>query len=236
MSCSRKNLAIFAEGSFDQLPGRSTSPILLRNLDMLCGLYVEASKAFKMGAEPLKQLANQHFDLFKQDGCVGLLKQLIAMLVKSDIKRLTNTYVTLSLEQIASSVQIKDVNVVKHFVMQMIANGEVAARINGKDGNVSFLENQQTYDDVQIANTLHEKITQIMKLSGEVSSLDREVSVDTNYLERTTVQKSGKGDNDAIMAMSNMRGMMGMHGMHGMGGMDEDAALKMALEQSQHDQ
>ncbi len=58
--------SLLLKGDVDALPARSTSQIVLRNIDALTTQYGEAAKAYKQGSEPLKTVIALHYDVFKQ--------------------------------------------------------------------------------------------------------------------------------------------------------------------------
>ncbi|KAL6539118.1 hypothetical protein OROGR_011767 [Orobanche gracilis] len=84
-------------------------------------------------------------DKFETDKNLGLVKQVLASMYKRNIQRLTQTYLTLSLQDIATIVQLNSPKVAEMHVLQMIQEGEIYATINQKDGMVRFLEDPEQY-------------------------------------------------------------------------------------------
>ncbi|XP_071706216.1 COP9 signalosome complex subunit 3-like [Rutidosis leptorrhynchoides] len=64
---------------------------------------------------------------------------------KRNIQRLTQTYLTLSLQDIANTAQINTPKEAEMRVLEMIEDGEIFATINQKDGMVRFLEDPEEY-------------------------------------------------------------------------------------------
>ncbi len=57
--------------------------------------------------EKLRRLAEQHQQLFTTDGNLGLVKQALARATQRAIQRLTATYLTLSLQEVAAAVALQ---------------------------------------------------------------------------------------------------------------------------------
>lgn len=122
--------------------------------------------------------------LFWQDNNLGLVKQVLSSMYKRNIQRLTQTYLTLSLEDIARSVQLEtprdaEMHVLRMvgvlctaclhyyntekwhiftFLMGQIEDGEIHATINQKDGMVSFHEDPEQYKSVEMVEYIDSSI------------------------------------------------------------------------------
>ena len=55
-----------------------------------------------------------------QDNNLGVVKQVVSSMYKRNIQRLTQTYLTLSLEDIANSVELKSSKEAEMHVLQMV--------------------------------------------------------------------------------------------------------------------
>lgn len=60
--------------------------------------------------------------MFSQDKNFGLVKQVVSSLYKRNIQRLTQTYLTLSLQDIADSVQLENSKQAEMHVLEMVSN------------------------------------------------------------------------------------------------------------------
>jgi COP9 signalosome complex subunit 3 len=58
-------------------------------------------------ADKLRRLAEQHLQLFTTDGNLGLVKQVVARVTQRAIQRLTATFLTLSLQEVAAAVGLQ---------------------------------------------------------------------------------------------------------------------------------
>lgn len=57
---------------------------------------------------------------FYQDNNLGLVKQVVSSIYKRNIQRLTQTYLTLSLQDIANTVQLNSPKEAEMHVLQMV--------------------------------------------------------------------------------------------------------------------
>lgn len=109
--------------------------------------YTELKEAFDStdGAK-LSAKIEEHAAVFAKDNNLGLVKQCAPAAKRRSVKRLTQTYLTLSLADIAAKTGLEGESV-ESTILEMIEKGEIFASINQRDGMVSFLDNpeQVTY-------------------------------------------------------------------------------------------
>lgn len=98
---------------------RLSSPALLRYLETLTMPYQELAKAYRRGCSSvvggggsggagaeLARLVEAHSGAFAHDKNLGLVKQLMRALEKKQVTRLTQTYLTFSLNDIAAHINL----------------------------------------------------------------------------------------------------------------------------------
>jgi COP9 signalosome complex subunit 3 len=250
---------LILNGEVTQLPGKLTSQVVLRNIERITQPYVDLQRAFKKGVDAVDKVWKENIDFYKKDHTSGLVKQAIDALVRRNIHRLTNTYITLSLSDIAQSAHLKGPKEAERIVLNMIEDGAIFATINQRDGMVQFLENPEDYDTSQQVNILDSKIQEVIGLSEKLKSVEKSIVLTNKYIVRTTqglVQNvaSGGGGPGGLPAMMGLPpGMMAMMGMGGMGmnmgpmhhmGMaaggpsareQEEMEMKMAIAQSERE-
>lgn len=139
-----------------------------------------------------------------QDNNLGLAKQVISSLYKRNIQRLTQTYLTLSLQDIADTVQLNGPKEAELHILQMIQDGEIFAFINQKDGMVSFLEDPEQYNTRKMANHLDSEIQHIIQLSKKLTSVDEQVLCDQNYLNKIGRDRPRYDPDDFELVPKNM--------------------------------
>ncbi|TYG49480.1 hypothetical protein ES288_D10G097600v1 [Gossypium darwinii] len=119
-----------------------------------------------------------------QDNNLGLVKQVVSSLYKQNIQRLTQTYLTLSLQDIANTVQLSSVREAEMHVLQMIQDVEIYATINQKDGMVRFLEDPEQYKTIEMIERIDSSIQRLMILSKKITLTDELMSCDPSYLSK----------------------------------------------------
>ncbi|OAE24292.1 hypothetical protein AXG93_1052s1150 [Marchantia polymorpha subsp. ruderalis] len=162
-----------------------TPSVVQRNLKSCAQDYFDLANLYNSrNIMDVKRCVNAHEDVFKNDTNLGLANQVIASLYKRNIQRLTQTYLTLSLQDIADTVQLDGPKEAELHILQMIQDGEIFATINQKDGMVSFQEDPEQYNTRKMANMLDSEIQHIIRLAKKLSSVDEQVLCDQNYLSK----------------------------------------------------
>jgi COP9 signalosome complex subunit 3 len=134
------NLDKTIEGKLPSLP-KYTSRIVLNQIKPLCSVYHELATAFtNFDSDKLSILCQKYHNSLEADGNIGLVKLLQQAFYKNNIKKLTKTYITLSLSDMALKVKLPSANEAETYMRNMIKDGEIFATINQKDGvNKSLL-------------------------------------------------------------------------------------------------
>jgi hypothetical protein len=111
-----------------------------------------------------------------------LVKKVLIAFHSHKIKQLTDTFLTLSLKDIAkqSGFHIEDEAVVEEAVLSLIAQGKVKATIQhtGTEnergrGMVSFLDDNHEYDDATTSTELEHRIGTILQVTSNLKQLDQ---------------------------------------------------------------
>ncbi|KAM0068354.1 putative proteasome component (PCI) domain, winged helix-like DNA-binding domain superfamily [Helianthus debilis subsp. tardiflorus] len=89
---------------------------------------------------------------------------------KRNIQRLTQTYLTLSLQDIANTAEISTPKEAEMHVLQMIEDGEIYAAINQKDGMVRFLEDPEQYKTCEMIERIDSSIQRYNIRTDSLSS------------------------------------------------------------------
>ncbi|KAL5991110.1 COP9 signalosome complex subunit 3 [Asimina triloba] len=162
-----------------------TSSVAQRNLKNYAQPYIELANSYSTGKmSELESCLETNMEKFKNDNNLGLVKQVLSSLYKRNIQRLTQTYLTLSLQDIANTVQLKDSKQAEMHVLQMIQDGEIFATINQKDGMVRFHEDPEQYKTCDMIEHIDTSIQRIMMLSKKLSAMDELLSCDPSYLAK----------------------------------------------------
>ena len=177
-----------------------TSPCVLRHAKGLAP-YVEYLEAFgKRSLAGLRAALEKHTAAFVRDRNLGLAKQCVRALVKRNIHRLTTTYLTLSLEHIAESVELPDAADAERYVADMVASGEICAHIDASAGMVRFTERPEQYDSVDAVAALERSIDDAVALSRKLFDMNAQLAADTQYLMRVANQdRAPRWEEDAML-------------------------------------
>ena len=102
---------------------------------VFCTSFQDVVKAFYSTQHTeLQSVLEKHNLVFQEDGNSGLVAQVVVARQKTSIKRLTKTFLTLSLEDVASRVGLASPAEAENQLVSMIEEGSIFARISQKDG------------------------------------------------------------------------------------------------------
>ncbi|XP_042034792.1 COP9 signalosome complex subunit 3-like [Salvia splendens] len=170
-------------GQFATSFPKYTSSAAQRNLKNFSQPYLELVNSYSTGkVSEVENYVQMNKDKFESDNNLGLVKQVVSSMYKRNIQRLTQTYLTLSLQDIANTVQLNSAKEAEMHVLQMIQEGDIYATINQKDGMVRFLEDPEQYKTCEMIEHLDFSIQRIMMLSKKVTTMNEVMSCDPSYL------------------------------------------------------
>jgi COP9 signalosome complex subunit 3 len=185
-------VALILQGKIPNLP-KYTSQVVGRYIKPLCQHYHDMATAYSTNnPAELRAVVTKHTDTFSRDNNLGLVKQCITSLYKKNIQRLTKTFLTLSLADMANRVQLSTPKEAEKYVLHMIEDGEIFATINQKDGMVSFHDNPETYNNVAMLVELDNDMRRCIELDDKLKEMDREITVNPQYVQKS----SGLHDED----------------------------------------
>ncbi|XP_074649374.1 COP9 signalosome complex subunit 3-like [Tubulanus polymorphus] len=179
-------VALILHGKIPCLP-KYTSQVVGRYIKPLCQGYQDISVAYASNnPTDLQAQVNKHQDTIIRDSNMGLVKQCISSLYKKNIQRLTKTFMTLSLADMANRVKLTDPVEAEKYVLHMIEDGEIYASINQKDGMVSFHDNPEKYNNISMLIKLDAEMQQCIQLDEKLQEMDREVAVDPQFVKKNS--------------------------------------------------
>ncbi|XP_047079937.1 COP9 signalosome complex subunit 3-like [Lolium rigidum] len=185
-------VSLIQNGQVPSFP-KYASSTAQRNLKNHAQIYVDLSTCYGNGSySELETFIQSNTEKFETDNNLGLVKQVLSSMYKRNIQRLTQTYLTLSLEDIASSVQLNTPKEAEMHVLRMIEDGEIHATINQKDGMVSFHEDPEQYKSSEMVEHIDSSIQRLMALSKKLTSIDENISCDHAFLMKSGRER-GRG-------------------------------------------
>lgn len=85
--------------------------------------YHDLANAFTMDSNAnLNTVVNKHADVYTRDHNMGLVKQVASVLYKKNIQRLTKTFLTLSLSDVASRVGLPSPTDAETYILHMVCS------------------------------------------------------------------------------------------------------------------
>ncbi|XP_038886130.1 COP9 signalosome complex subunit 3 [Benincasa hispida] len=178
-------VSLIYNGQFSTSLPKYTSSVAQRNLKNFCQPYIELANSYGTGnVEELDTVFQTNREKYESDNNLGLVKQAVSSMYKRNIQRLTQTYLTLSLQDIASTVKLNSPKEAEMHVLQMIQDGEIFATINQKDGMVRFLEDSEQYKSCKMIEHIDSSIQRIMTLAKKLTAMDENISSDPLYLAK----------------------------------------------------
>ncbi|CAL8463099.1 g2633 [Coccomyxa elongata] len=176
-------VSLIHAGSFKGLP-KYTPAAVTRSAKAECLPYQDLEKAYSKTDEDLRKAVNTHSQAFQEDGNAGLVKLALSARTMRAIQKLTQTYLTLSLADIAAQVGLGSAAEAEQHILQMIDGGQVFARIDEAAGMVRFLEDPERYDTANVVQRIDAQIQQSIAISGRLTGINQRISCDKVYLNK----------------------------------------------------
>lgn len=155
-----------------------------RHIKNSAAAYQELATAYLThSAEDVQKCLAANAEAFQKDGNYGLAKQCLKALYHANIKRHTQTYLTLSLTDIAESTKA-NVAEVESSLLRMIEDHEIFASINQKDGMVAFQEDPEHYDTNHMLQHLDTHIHRTIAVERKLKAVDDLISLNPSYVQR----------------------------------------------------
>ncbi|XP_044748612.1 COP9 signalosome complex subunit 3 [Coccinella septempunctata] len=163
------------------------SHVVTRFMKPLSQAYISLAAAFEMNnSSELRNVIAKNSEIFTRDFNMGLIKQVKQMLYKKNIQRLTKTFLTLSLFDVANRVGLSGIQEAEQYVLQMIEEKQIYATINQKDGMVVFLDKPEILGGPEVLKELEEELAVCMELNKQILSMDSEIQVNPQYVRKST--------------------------------------------------
>jgi COP9 signalosome complex subunit 3 len=184
VECFKKMIlvSLIADGTAltrEQEEGISTP--VMQKLKLICGVYVNLAVRLRQDPEAFSKLVEDSQRQMTEDNNIGLIKQLGAALRKRRIRGLTDTYVTVALNDMG----LESASVAEDTLLGMIADGEIFARMDQKNGMVTFEDNPEEFKTRDMINSLDGRIREIISLNNQLQTIHQETVVSKRYVERT---------------------------------------------------
>eukprot|EP00057_Strongylocentrotus_purpuratus_P015971 XP_011670445.1 PREDICTED: uncharacterized protein LOC105441226 [Strongylocentrotus purpuratus] len=107
-------------------------------------------------------------------------------LYRKNIQRLTKTFLTLSLSDIARRVHLHAPQEAEQYVRNTIEDGEIHATISKQNGMVHFHDNPEKYDNPAVLRHVEQQMQHCISLDEKLKSMDQEIAVNPQYVQKIT--------------------------------------------------
>lgn len=179
-------VSLLLHGKIQCVP-KYASNVVTRYMKPLAQPYHDLANAFvSNNSAELNSVLNKHNEVFTNDHNLGLVKQVSSVLYKKNIQRLTKTFLTLSLSDVASRVGLPSPADAERHILNMIENKQIFATINQKDGMVVFRDEPDKYGGPDVLRGLEEQLAVCMELDKQVLEMDEEIQVNPQYVKKST--------------------------------------------------
>ncbi|XP_076682822.1 COP9 signalosome subunit 3 isoform X2 [Andrena cerasifolii] len=201
-------VSLILHGKMLNLP-RFMSQVVNRYMKPLSQQYQELATAYQMNScEDVQNIITKCQQIFTRDHNMGLVKQVLGYLYKKNIQRLTKTFLTLSLSDVASRVQLLGPGDAEKYILNMIEDGEIFATINQKDGMVVFHDDPEKYNSPEMLAKLEKEMAACMELDKRVLEMEEEVVLTPQYVRKACGQNE-QDDQTAGPAPTNVTNVQG---------------------------
>lgn len=186
-------VSLILEGKIGKIP-KYASLVVTRFIKPLSQVYWDLGNAFQTNCpDKLSQVINKNQETFVRDQNLGLVKQCMCALYKKNIQRLTKTFLTLSLADVANRVQLSSPQEAQKYILNMIEDGEIHAAINQRDGMVVFLDNPEKYNSPQMMTQLDKEMKLVMEVERRLQCMEEEILVNPQYVQKVLGPQEDEG-------------------------------------------
>ncbi|XP_018428131.1 PREDICTED: COP9 signalosome complex subunit 3 isoform X2 [Nanorana parkeri] len=109
------------------------------------------------------------------------------------VGRFIKTFLTLSLQDMASRVQLTGAQEAEKYVLYMIEDGEIFASINQRDGMVCFHDNPEKYNNPAMLHNIDQEMLRCIDLDDRLKAMDQEITVNPQFVQKSM----GSQDDDS---------------------------------------
>mmetsp|Transcript_21113 Transcript_21113/g.56867 ORF Transcript_21113/g.56867 Transcript_21113/m.56867 type:complete len:409 (-) Transcript_21113:284-1510(-) len=173
---------------------RYTATTVQRSSKGCAPAYVELGASFaSRDLAKLQRTIATHAAVFEKDSNTGLVKQCATAFTKDCIQRLSRTYVTLSLVDIASAAGLSGAAEAEAQLLIMVDKGEIKAQIDRVKGMALFSGDADVFDSNEMKTVLDARLEQVVTLSHKLRDLHDDIAGDVAYVSKMVE----KGDRSA---------------------------------------
>lgn len=162
----------------------------------------------------LEKVIEEGQETLSIDGNLGLAYRVLDSLIEHRVRRLTKTYITLSLVDVARIVDLPNASNAEHMLLKLVEQGLISVKIDGSTGKVHFVdayeasEDQATVADklssLSTVRMLESCMEDTIRLSHRLKEIQKEILTSTEYIMKTNSSRGGAGLSSATGASEMM--------------------------------
>lgn len=177
-------VSLILHGKVQNVP-KYTSQVVSRFIKPLSQAYHDLASIYTSNnSDDVRSIIAKYHDTFTRDCNMGLTKQVLASLYKKNIQRLTKTFLTLSLSDVASRVQLPGPGDAEKYILNMIEEGEIFATINQRDGMVIFHDDPEKYNSPNMLKKLEDEMAICKELDRKILQMEEDIMVNPQYVKK----------------------------------------------------
>ncbi|XP_017772366.1 PREDICTED: COP9 signalosome complex subunit 3 [Nicrophorus vespilloides] len=174
-------VSLLSYGKVQMIP-KYTAQVVTRFIKPISQPYHDLANAYASNKSvELSAVVAKNAEVYTRDRNMGLVNQVVAMMHKKNIQRLTKTFLTLSLGDVASRVGLESPSDAEIIILHMIEDGQIYATINQKDGMVVFRDEPEKYKKYM---KLEAQLISCMELDRQILAMDEEIQVNPQYVKK----------------------------------------------------
>ncbi|XP_033108007.1 COP9 signalosome complex subunit 3-like [Anneissia japonica] len=178
-------VCLIHHGKLLMLP-KYTSGVVNRFIKPLSQAYHDLANSYvSMNPADVQTVVAKHTEQFTSDQNTGLVKQVVASMYRKNIQRLTKTFLTLSLSDIARRCHLSSAQEAEKYVLDMIDDGDIFASINKKDGMVRFKDNPEKYDNPRMLMLMDEEMRKCIQLDAKLKEMEQEITTNPQFVQKS---------------------------------------------------
>ena len=162
-----------------------------------CKDYDEVVRKFteEKNLDELLKYIDEHETTFTKDGNLGLVKRFENAFVRHQLKILSSTYITLSINDIGKRVGARSAVEVKSWLMRLSSKGEIDVCIDPDSEMVHFNKTRDSPNQINMKQ-IEEYLEEVSEVSNRARQLYCDIIVSPRYISKTSGSKSTSSNYD----------------------------------------
>lgn len=170
--------------------------------------YIELSEAYeKRDGVALEKIVESNRPVFEKDANLGLVKQVMEAFTRKLIIRLTTTFVTMRLEDVAARAGLASRDEAEAVLLQMIDTGRICASLDERDGVVRLFDHDALEDECNASiasptlNFSADYMNQCLDMVKRIQAFRESLQCDPAYVSKDLssrmIRRGGTSQNTA---------------------------------------